>query len=187
MPAGGDRRNARQGALYPEEERRCDRWPRPAAPHDALHKARTGEEWVALQACAPHAHCTPGTTPHEGRALARAAPQPDVPQRRGGAAGAVAPAGTTLRDLCPDDKAKVARLIKQVVELEAENKRLRAASKLDARRSGPGRPADADGDGSSGADGSDDEGDGAGGRGDVEERLRQLQETNRQVITHNIA
>jgi hypothetical protein len=87
---------------------------------------------------------------------------------------AEAASGCTLRDLCPDDKAKVAKLIKQVVDLEGENKRLKDA----------GRPRD-QGDACEGEGEGEGAPDAAADRG--EERLRQLQETNRQVIGHNIA
>lgn len=84
-------------------------------------------------------------------------------------------AAATLRDLCPDDKAKVAKLIKQVVELGGEVQRLKAAG-AGAPGAPPAQPQHAAGAACS-----------APGALAVDERLRQLQDTNRQVISHNIA
>lgn len=78
----------------------------------------------------------------------------------------------TLRDLCPDDKAKVAKLIKQVVELGGEVQRLKAVA------------ASGDGDGRAPLQHSGAAAVATGAPAD--ERLRQLQDTNRQVISHNI-
>lgn len=115
------------------------------------------------------------------RAATAAAP----PAPAAGAEGAAAAAadsgggGAALRDLRPEDKAKVARLIRQVVALGAENERLRAAA------------AGGSGDGGSAGAGLAATGGGEGAlEGDArppQERVRQLQETNRQVIAHNVA
>jgi len=94
---------------------------------------------------------------------------------------AAAAVGCTLRDLCADDKAKVAKLIKQVVELGGENQRLKDAQQQQQQqqRDQDQRPTARDEQkGVSGADARD---------GSKDERLKQLQETNRQVISHNIA
>jgi hypothetical protein len=75
----------------------------------------------------------------------RAPPPPQAPAPLGAAAAPPPPgAGATLRDLCADDKAKVARLIKQVVELGGENQRLRGACRGRQRDQRDGAPAGGD-------------------------------------------
>lgn len=62
----------------------------------------------------PHAHCPTLHTQGLAGNTAKAAL---------GSSGSAA--GCTLRDLCADDKAKVAKLIKQVVDLGNENQKLK--------------------------------------------------------------
>lgn len=102
-----------------------------------------------------------------------------MPLGDGDAASGSGNGAATLRDLCPEDKAKVARLIRQVVELGSENERLRAGgagSVAGALEGGAAEAAESEGVGGRGG--------ANGGGGD---RLRHLQEANRQVIAHNVA